>query len=120
MEFIVFLLAVWIFAEWMMRRSDRDKNDQLFSNVISILNRAEKDFQELKRLTTRVSELENQVATRGVETSAPNVPPPPTVAPEMPSAAGFKLSPTATPVTAGHDSSVTRTHSVSAVAPPST
>ena len=62
MAFWIFLLAVWIFAEWMMRRSDRRRNDQRFSNLINALNIAEKDFQELKRLTARVAALERQVA----------------------------------------------------------
>jgi uncharacterized membrane protein len=62
MEFWIFLLAVWIFAEWMLRRRDREKNDERFRNVINTLNRAEKDFQELKRLSARVAELETIVA----------------------------------------------------------
>lgn len=67
MPFWIFLLAVWIFAEWMMRRSDRRKNDQRFSNLINALNIAEKDFQELKRLTARVATLEKQVASLKAE-----------------------------------------------------
>ncbi|MGH9573591.1 MAG: DUF2339 domain-containing protein [Candidatus Acidiferrales bacterium] len=62
MPFWIFLLAAWIFAEWLMRRSDRRKNDERFSNLINALNIAEKDFQELKRLTSRVATLEKQVA----------------------------------------------------------
>ncbi|HKQ85299.1 MAG TPA: DUF2339 domain-containing protein, partial [Candidatus Acidoferrales bacterium] len=67
MPFWIFLLAVWIFAEWMMRRSDRRRNDQRFSNVINTLNIAEKEFRELKQLTTRVAALEKQVASLKAE-----------------------------------------------------
>ncbi len=63
MPFWIFLLAVWIFTEWMMRRSDRRKNDRRFANVVNILNNAEKDFQELKRLTSRVAALEKEIAS---------------------------------------------------------
>lgn len=61
MPFWIFLLAVWIFAEWMMRRSDRQKNDQRFANLVNTLNLAERDFKELKRLSSRVAALEKQV-----------------------------------------------------------
>ncbi len=67
MPFWIFLLAAWIFAEWMMRRSDRRRNDQRFSNLINALNTAEKDFQELKRLTSRVAALEAQATSLKTE-----------------------------------------------------
>jgi Predicted membrane protein (DUF2339) len=58
MAFWIFLLFVWVGAEWVLRRRERAKNDQRFANVIGTLNRAERDFNELKRLTARVAELE--------------------------------------------------------------
>jgi predicted membrane protein DUF2339 len=62
MAFWIFVLFVWVGAEWILRRRERAKNDQRFANVIGTLNRAERDFNELKRLTGRVAELEKAVA----------------------------------------------------------
>src|SRR5580704_15551617 len=92
MEFWIFLLAVWIFVEWMLRRRDRQKNDERFANVINALNRAEKDFQELKRLSARVAELEKQAAARPSETQP--------AAPSPATAPHTAAAPAAPPVTA--------------------
>jgi uncharacterized membrane protein len=71
MAFWIFLLAVWILAEWTLRLRDRQRNDKRFKNVIDTLNRAEQDFRELKKLTARVAELERQLASRpGQEAAA--------------------------------------------------
>lgn len=62
MPFWIFLLAVWILVEWMLRLGDRQRNDQRFTNLINTLQRAEQDFRELKKLTARVAELEKRIS----------------------------------------------------------
>ena len=81
MPFWMFLLAVWIFAEWMFRRRDRQRSDERFANVISTLNRTEADFKELKKLTARVAELEKQLAAHPTEKAPVAAVPPPAAAP---------------------------------------
>ena len=83
MEFWIFLLSVGLFVEWMLRRSFQEKSDERFHNVISTLNRAERDFQEMKRLAARLTELEKQVAVHRATTQpAAAGTPPETKAPE--------------------------------------
>ena len=64
MEFFVFVLFVWLFAEWMLRRHYQRKNDERFTNIVAALNRAERDFNELKKLPARIAELEKRFAEK--------------------------------------------------------
>ncbi len=63
MEFWVFVLAVWLVAEWLMRRSYQQKNDERFRNIVGGLNSLERELSELKKLAARVVELERHRAT---------------------------------------------------------
>jgi uncharacterized membrane protein len=56
MEFGVFLLAVWLAAEWIKRRRYQQRNDERYSHLIDGLNRIDRELTELKKLAARVSE----------------------------------------------------------------
>jgi uncharacterized membrane protein len=71
MEFWIFVLAVWLVAEWLMRRSYQRRNDERFANIVDALNRGERDFGELKKLVARVADSEKRSATH--EGVAPSV-----------------------------------------------
>jgi uncharacterized membrane protein len=77
MEFFIFVLAVWLTAEWLLRRHYQQKNDKRFSNIVDALNRAEREFNELKKLAARVTELEKRPAApdAGAQHAAPVVAP---------------------------------------------
>jgi len=77
MEFFVFVLAVWLTAEWLLRRHYQQKNDKRFSNIVDALNRAEREFNELKKLAARVTELEKRPAApdAGAQHAAPVIVP---------------------------------------------
>ncbi len=80
MEFWIFVLAVWLVAEWLMRRSYQRRNDERFANIVDALNRVERDFGELKKLVARLADSERRPATHeGVAPPATVVaaPPPP-------------------------------------------
>lgn len=104
MPFWIFLLAVWILVEWILRLRDRQRNDQRFTNVINTLNRAEQDFRELKKLTARVSELEKQLAARpgeeGTNASVEAVPASPAAQTPVSTEAPKPQEPPHTPVVA--------------------
>jgi predicted membrane protein DUF2339 len=56
MGFWVFLLAVWLAAEWIIRRRYQQKSDERFSNLVDALNRMEREVNEIKKLAARVTE----------------------------------------------------------------
>lgn len=96
MEFWVFVLAVWLFAEWMLRRHYQHKNDERFANIVAALNRAERDFNELKKLPARVAELEKNAAAAPVAPAAPAQTAAPSPAPPAPKATPSAQVPTTT------------------------
>ena len=108
MEFWVFVLFVWLFVEWMLRRHYQKKNDERFTNIVAALNRAERDFNELKKLPARVAELEKRAsaATAAPPASAPapvsepkGAAPLPAQPPAAPSAPPAKITAPPTPPT---------------------
>lgn len=62
MEFWIFVLAVWLGVEWLRRRHYQRKNDERFANIVGSLNSVEREFNELKKLAARVTELEKRPA----------------------------------------------------------
>jgi uncharacterized membrane protein len=75
MAFWIFVLAVWLAAEWLMRRHYEQKNDSRFGNLVGGLNGIERELSELRKLAARVTALEQHppAPTAGA-------PPPPVVA----------------------------------------
>ncbi|HUI39058.1 MAG TPA: DUF2339 domain-containing protein, partial [Candidatus Nitrosotalea sp.] len=70
MEFWVFVLAVWLAAEWIKRRRYERRNDERFTHLVDSLNRVEREFNNLKKLAAS-GELKAGAPT---ETAAPSVP----------------------------------------------
>ncbi len=62
MEFWIFVLAVWLAAEWLMRRRYQQKNDERFGNLVDGLNRVEREIADLKKSAARVTEAEKRPA----------------------------------------------------------
>ena len=90
MEFWVFLLAVWLAAEWIIRRRYQQKSDERFSHLVDALNRMEREVNEVKKFAARVTEPKVAPATHqsGVQPAAAPVTPAvhPTAAPVPPPA----------------------------------
>jgi Predicted membrane protein (DUF2339) len=63
MEFWVLILTLWAFYVWVQSRIRRQKEDERFANVINALNRLEPRLSDLKKLETRVAELEHRLAS---------------------------------------------------------
>jgi hypothetical protein len=84
MEFFVFVLFVWLFAEWMLRRHYQRKNDERFTNIVAALNRAERDFNELKKLPARIADLEKRLAEKEATAGSAATAPPPVAEPSAP------------------------------------
>jgi uncharacterized membrane protein len=85
MEFWVLILTLWTFFVWVQSRIRRQKEDERFANVINALNRLEPRLNDLKKLETRVTELEGSLAS--------SAPPAPTAA--QPPVAAAPLQPPA-------------------------
>lgn len=79
MEFWIFLLFIAVFSLWVQSRIRRQKDDERFANVIEALNRLEPRLNEVKKLETRVRELEQRLAA-----TVPPAVTQPTVAPTPP------------------------------------
>jgi len=111
MEFWVFLLTGWAFYFWVRTRIQRQKEDERFTNVINALNRIEPRLSDLKKLESRIAELEHRIASGANTASAaeqPQVSPAPSptsvtkpveIQPRvpMPPAAEFAKPPTPVP-----------------------
>jgi|SRR5579883_758965 hypothetical protein len=87
MEFWILILTIWAFYAWVQSRIRRQKEDERFANVINALNRLEPRLNDLKKLETRLAELEHRLAS-----------PAPPPAPTQPSAAPATPPPTLKPV----------------------
>lgn len=77
MEFWVLILTIWAFYRWVQSRIRRRKEDERFANVIDALNRLEPGLNELKKLETRVHELERHLASPAPAQQPPVSPTPP-------------------------------------------
>src|SRR5215472_1408454 len=88
MEFWILILFIAVFSLWVQSRLRRRNEDQRFANVIEALNRLEPRLNELKKLQTRVQELEQRLT--GAAT-------PPTTSPSTQQPAGSQPSVPATP-----------------------
>src|SRR5215469_11852501 len=91
MEFWIFILFIGVFSLWVQSRIRRRNEDQRFSNLIEALNCLEPRLNELKKLQTRVQELEQRLATSA---------PPPIASPSAQQPAASEPSPPATPASA--------------------
>lgn len=76
MEFWIFLLFIGVFSLWVQSRLRRQKEDERFANVIEALNRIEPRLNDVKKLETRVRELEQHLAASAPPTAQPSVPQP--------------------------------------------
>jgi uncharacterized membrane protein len=94
MEFWVFLLAVWLAAEWIKRRRYQQNNDERFSRIVDSLNRVDRELNDLKKLAARIAEPKTAPAAH----EAPAPPTPVAVAPPAQPIAPAPVQPTA-PVT---------------------
>src|SRR5271154_4952642 len=94
MEFWIFLLAVWLVAEWLMRRSYQQRNDERFGNIVSGLNSVERELSELKKLAARVKALEQHPAEPAVGGQPATAVPTPSAAQPRTEAAIRGLEPT--------------------------
>src|ERR1700690_3029723 len=100
MEFWIFVLAVWLAAEWLMRRRYQQKNDERFGNLVDGLNRVERELSDLKKAVAHVAQMERHPAA-AVATPPPQEPrvsailhgPAPTVPAVPPRVAAPPISP---------------------------
>src|SRR5215472_12256266 len=69
MEFWVLILTLWAFYRWVQSRIRRKKEDERFANVIEALNCLEPRLNDLKKLESRVAELERHFATSAPPTA---------------------------------------------------
>jgi len=98
MEFWVLILTLWALYRWVHSRIQRGKEDERFARVIEALNRFESRLGDLKKLETRVAELEQRLASSAPQFPAaekPLITPAPTAPPPAPKPVEF---PPAVPV----------------------
>jgi len=85
MEVWVLILTIWALYRWVHSRIQRQKEDERFANVIGALNRLEPRLNDLKKLESRVQELEQRLAAStppsATPTSAAPSPTPPSPKP---------------------------------------
>src|SRR5215470_8403548 len=93
MEFWILILFIAVFSLWVQSRLRRRNEDQRFANVIEALNRLEPRLNELKKLETRVRELEQHLAST---TQPASMQPPAASAPSPPAPKPVELPPPVT------------------------
>ena len=93
MEFWVLILTLWAFYVWVQSRIRRQKEDERFGRVIEALNHLEPRLNEVKKLETRVAELEHRLATSASTVSVPSQPPVAAAPPQPPAPKPVELPP---------------------------